>query len=159
MKKISIIGLIVLVLDYISKYIVVNFMAEGQSITLIKGFFSLTSHRNQGAAWGMLQGEMIFFYIVTAFALGLFYYLYKEMDSENIFVLLSLGMMIGGTMGNFIDRVFFGEVVDFLDFIIPVFNYNFPIFNIADIGLSLGVTIIIVIMLIDAMKEYRNGKA
>jgi len=158
MKKLSIIGLIVLVLDQLTKYIVMSTMTKGQSIVIIKDFFALTSHRNQGAAWGMFQGRMGFFYVVTAFSLVLFYFLYKELDRKSFFVNLGLGMMIGGTFGNFIDRVTMGEVVDFLDFTIPVINYDFPIFNVADMGLSVGVTILIIIMLFDTIKEYKDGK-
>jgi signal peptidase II len=159
MKKISIIGLVVLLLDQISKYIIVQTMTLGQSIEVVEGLFSITSHRNQGAAWGMLQGQMSFFFVITGLALVLFYYLYKEMDKDLIWTSIGLGLLIGGTFGNFFDRLFMGEVVDFIDVIIPIIDYDFPIFNVADSALNVGVAIIFVIMFIDTVKEYKNGKA
>jgi len=140
MKKYITFGAIILfviVLDQLTKLLILQTMDLGDSIVVIENFFEITSHRNQGSAWGMFQGEMTFFYITTVFAYGFFAYLAKDVDLKKkpIYTIAVL-LLIAGTTGNFIDRIRFQEVVDFLDFII--FGYDFPIFNIADMSLVIG---------------------
>ena len=136
---ILLIGVISLViLDQITKQVVANTMTYGESIEIIKDFFYLSSHRNQGGAWGIFNGQMTLFYVITAFAAGLFYFLIKDVDfKENKFYSIAVLLMIAGAIGNFIDRLLFQEVIDFLDFII--FGWDFPTFNVADICLVVGV--------------------
>lgn len=134
-------------------------MQLGESLPIIENFFHITSHRNKGAAWGILQGQMWFFYIITSIVVVLLiYYLHKHGKGKK---LLSTGLafMLGGAIGNFIDRIFRKEVVDFLDF--NIFGYPFPIFNIADSCLTIGVVLLIIYMIIDeykAKKEKQYGK-
>jgi len=140
MKKYITLGVIILliiVLDQLTKIIILQTMDLGESIVVINNFFEITSHRNQGSAWGMFQGEMTFFYITTIVAYGFFAYLAKDIDLKKkpIYTIAVL-LLIAGTTGNFIDRIRFQEVVDFLDFII--FGYDFPIFNVADMALVIG---------------------
>lgn len=140
-----------IIIDQITKLLVVRFMdyssvTGGEKIEVIKDFFYITSHRNTGAAWGMLSGEMWFFIIITILSLGVFAYLMKDYDMKaHPFYSVGLILLIGGTLGNFIDRIFRHEVVDFLDFYI--FGYNFPIFNVADMCLTIGVISIAVSIL------------
>ncbi len=141
MKKkyyIIIISVILLViLDQITKFIVIKTMTLGETITIIEDFFLLNSHRNTGGAWGILQDQMTVFYLVTLIAFVLFYYLAKETDFKNKKVYsIAVILLIAGGLGNFIDRVLSQEVVDFLDFYI--FGYDFPIFNVADMCLTIG---------------------
>lgn len=140
MKKILTSILIVLLLvglDQVTKIIILQTMDLGDSISIIDGFFEITSHRNRGSAWGMFQGEMTFFYITTAFAYGFFAYLAKDIDlKKKPMYTAAVLLLIAGTTGNFIDRILYQEVVDFLDFII--FGYDFPIFNVADMSLVIG---------------------
>lgn len=116
-----------------------------ESIPIIDNFFAITSHRNKGAAWGILQGQMTFFYIITIIVvIGIIYMLHKH-GKENKLFAISLSVILGGAIGNFIDRLFRKEVVDFLDFII--FTYDYPIFNIADSALVVGVILLIIVTL------------
>src|SRR5699024_3885663 len=142
MIRYYILALFVIVLDQLSKLLVVNKMDLHESIPLIKGFFSLTSHRNSVAAWGILQGQMIFFYIITVIVIvGIIYYMHRRAQGMCL-QLIALSLLLGGAIGNFIDRLFRKEVVDFLDFMI--FRYDFPIFNIADSALTIGVILILI---------------
>lgn len=149
-----VIAFIVIVIDQLSKWAIVKTMAYGEQITIIEDFFYLTSHRNKGAAWGILQGQMLFFYIITTVVvIGIIYYMQKyARESKTLAIALSL--ILGGALGNFIDRLFRKEVVDFFDFII--FKYDFPIFNVADSALVVGVILIIIATIID---ESKKGKA
>lgn len=146
-----IIALIIILIDQLTKWIVVKSMELGESIIVIDNFFYLTSHRNRGAAWGILQGQMVFFYIVTIIViLGVIYYMQKYARND-ILLAIGLSFVLGGAFGNFIDRVFRQEVVDFFDFYI--FNYNFPIFNVADSALTVGVVFVIIATILDERKK------
>src|SRR5690625_6588027 len=93
-----------------------------EQIPYIEGFLSITSHRNKVAAWGILQDQMLFFYIITIIVIvGIIYYLHKYLKGK-IGLSIAISLILGGAIGNFIDRIFRKEVVDFLDFII--INYN-----------------------------------
>ena len=137
----SLIGLAVLAIDQLTKYLVVTGMQEGESIPVLGKYFMLTSHRNSGAAWGMFQGRMLFFYLVTLLVLGILVYVYVKEAKGNTLLQLALTLLLAGALGNFIDRILFQEVVDFIDVLI-VF-YDFPIFNIADSALTIGVILMI----------------
>jgi len=145
------IALIVIGIDQLTKWIIVENMELQEHIPIIENFFSLTSHRNSGAAWGILEGQMIFFYIITTVVIiGIIYYLQKY-GSESKLLAISLSFILGGAIGNFIDRIFRKEVVDFLDF--TIFTYDYPIFNIADSSLVIGVILIIIATFIDEKKK------
>lgn len=142
-----------IILDQISKIIVVRNMGLYQDIEIIHDFFYITSHRNKGAAWGMLQGQMTFFYIITIIMVGvLVYYLLTTKYNEKKLFYIALILMFSGAIGNFIDRIFRKEVVDFLNFYI--FGYDFPVFNIADSFLTIG----IILFIIDTLIEIKNEK-
>ncbi|MGM8211821.1 signal peptidase II [Virgibacillus sp. W0430] len=148
-----IIALLVIGFDQITKWIVVSKMDLYEQIPIIDNFFYLTSHRNKGAAWGILQDQMVFFYIITTIVvIGIIYYMEKH-ARENKLLAYALSLILGGAIGNFIDRLFRKEVVDFFDFII--FTYDYPIFNIADAALVVGVFIIIIATVLD---EKQKGK-
>ncbi len=131
----------IIVLDQWTKWLVVKYMEYGENITLINDFLYLTSHRNRGAAFGILQGQMIFFYIITIFVIGAVIY-YMRQYKHSRFVSVTLALILGGAIGNFIDRVLRGEVVDFVNTFI--FSYDFPIFNVADASLVVGVILIFI---------------
>ncbi len=129
--------LLLVLLDQITKQIIVKTMDLGEHFTVIKNFFLINSHRNTGGAWGILTGQMTVFYLITLIAFVLFYYLIKEVDfNKKLVYSIAVTLLIAGAIGNFIDRILFQEVVDFLDFYI--FGYDFPIFNVADINLVVG---------------------
>lgn len=151
MIRYYIIALCVIIIDQMTKWLIVKNMELHESIPIIDNFFAITSHRNKGAAWGILQGQMTFFYIVTIIVvIGIVYMLHKH-GKENKLFAFSLSIILGGAIGNFIDRIFRKEVVDFLDFMI--FSYDFPIFNVADSALTVGVILIIIATI------FEDGKA
>ena len=146
-------ALIVIGMDQLTKWLVIQKMDLYESIPIIDHFFYITSHRNAGAAWGILQGQMAFFYIVTVFVIiGLIYYMEKYARNNKL-TAVSLSLILGGAIGNFIDRLLRQEVVDFLD--VMIFTYDFPIFNVADSCLVIGV---ILIFIATIMEEKRKGQ-
>lgn len=149
-----VIAVAVIAIDQLTKYIVVIQMEQGQSIELISGFLYLTSHRNAGAAFGILQGQMWLFYIATVIVVGVIVYMMITQAKESRFFGVSLGLVLGGAIGNFIDRLLEGEVVDFID--VFIFTYNFPIFNVADSALVIGVGMMMVYFILE---EKRQGKS
>jgi len=140
MKKYIIFAIIIIlliVLDQVTKTLILRTMDLGDSYVVIENFFEITSHRNKGASWGMFQGQLTFFYITTIVAYGFFAYLAKDIDfKKKPMYTIAILLLIAGTTGNFIDRILYQEVVDFLDFIIV--GYDFPIFNVADMCLVIG---------------------
>ncbi|MGM0835637.1 MAG: signal peptidase II [Bacillota bacterium] len=148
------IALFIIIVDQVTKYLVVQYMELGENIPIIENFLYLSSHRNQGAAWGILQGQMYFFYIITmAVVIGLIIYLQK-LPNDQKWMKFALSLMLGGAVGNFIDRLLHQEVIDFINTFI--FSYDFPIFNVADSALVIGVGIILVLTLLEGKKEKEN---
>ncbi|MCD8509637.1 MAG: signal peptidase II [Bacillus sp. (in: Bacteria)] len=141
-----------IVLDQWSKWLVVNNMELRESIPIIEGVFYLTSHRNAGAAFGILQGQMWLFYIATVIVVGVVIYYIQTEGKKSPWLATALGLVLGGAIGNFIDRVLFGAVVDFLD--VYIFSYNYPIFNVADMALVTGV----IMLIIHVIKEEKKAK-
>ena len=152
------IALAIILVDQWTKWMIVKYMEYGESIPVIENIFYITSHRNRGAAWGILQGQMWFFYIVTAIVIvGIVYYIKKYAADKLTGV--ALGLVLGGAIGNFIDRLFRQEVVDF--FHVYIFSYSFPVFNIADASLCVGVALLIIAMFLEERraKELSNGQS
>ncbi|KHF38098.1 signal peptidase II [Halalkalibacter okhensis] len=153
--KYYLIALIVILIDQITKWIVDSQMAIGERITIIEQLLYFTSHRNKGAAFGILQGQMWFFYIITTVVIiGIIYYMQKEAKNSRLFG-LSLALVLGGAVGNFIDRLFRGEVVDFVD--TYILGYNFAIFNVADAALCIGVGLLFIKMIMDERKKKESN--
>lgn len=138
------IGILIAILafDQLTKFIVDAMMKIDQSIPIIKGFFYLTYTRNTGAAWSILEGKMIFFYIITIIAVAGLWYFYKNTQEDEKLTRLAITFMMAGAIGNFIDRIMFQYVRDFLD--VLIFGYDFPIFNVADSFLCIGVFLIVI---------------
>ncbi len=139
-KKIFIIVTIVLIIDQITKSLTSTFLSNYESVTIIKDFFSITYLQNYGVAFGMLENNYILIYIATLIcALALYKFMFSF--KENIRNIIAFGLVIGGLFGNLIDRIFFGYVKDFIAF--EVNNYHFPIFNISDMAVVIGVCLLI----------------
>lgn len=137
-------------LDQYTKSIILNYFELYESKTIIDGFFSLTYVQNFGAGFSIMQNARTTFLIITPICLVGFTYLFiKSNDKLSKTALL---LMISGTIGNFIDRIVRIYVVDFLDFII--FGWDFPIFNVADIFLTIGVCLYIIALI----KEEKDAK-
>lgn len=137
-------------LDQYTKSIILNYFELYESKTIIDSFFSLTYVQNFGAGFSIMQNARTTFLIITPICLIGFIYLFiKSNDKLSKTALL---LMISGTIGNFIDRIVRIYVVDFLDFII--FGWDFPIFNVADIFLTIGVCLYIIALI----KEEKDAK-
>ncbi|WP_453997076.1 signal peptidase II [Bacillus nitroreducens] len=148
------IALFVILLDQVTKWVIVRYMELGDSIEIISGFLYITSHRNRGAAWGILQGQMWFFYIVTVIVVVMLVLYIQRLKPHQRLFGIALSLMLGGAIGNFIDRIFRKEVVDFID--TYIFSYNFPIFNIADSALVIGVGFIFILTIFEGKLEKEN---
>ncbi|EGQ3511649.1 lipoprotein signal peptidase [Staphylococcus pseudintermedius] len=147
------ITLIILIGDQLTKFIIRTQMALGESFAVVPKFLYITSHRNNGAAWGILSGKMTFFYIITIIVLIALIVFYIKEAKNNMLMQIAISLLFSGALGNFIDRVSSGEVVDFIDTVI--FGYDFPIFNIADASLTIGVVLLIIVLLKD---QNQKGK-
>lgn len=152
-------ALFVIVLDQITKWVIDKNMTVGDRIMIWDPWFALLSHRNRGAAWGMLEGQMWLFTIITiAVVGGIIYFYHKEANGKPLFQ-IGLMLLLGGAIGNFIDRILRGEVVDFVSVLIPGINYYFPIFNIADAALTIAVVILFIAMFMEEKKAKKKVKA
>jgi len=148
----------VIILDQWTKWLIVKNMEFGERISVWDPWFGILSHRNRGAAWGMLEGQMWLFSIVTIGVIcAILYFYHKEAKGKPIFQ-VGLMFLLGGAVGNFIDRIFRGEVVDFVNVLIPVINYDFPIFNIADAALTFAVVILMIGLIVEDKKGKKQVK-
>ena len=140
--KIILIAVISVILDQIVKYLIISKCTLYKKNSVIDGLFNITYVQNRGAAWGILNNNIILLVVITVLALGLICsFIFKESNIKKLDIVL-YGMLLGGIIGNFIDRIFRGYVIDFLDFII--FGYDFPVFNIADMLIVISVGIMII---------------
>ena len=146
LKKISfpIVIILGIVLDQIVKMAIVKNLILSEQKSVINGILSLTHLRNNGAAWSILEGQQWFFVLTTVIVLAVAIWFWLKNLSKNWYA-IGLTLIISGALGNFIDRVRQGYVVDMfqLDFI------NFPIFNVADILLSIGFVVLFIGILIE----------
>ena len=138
MKKgvlIPLISILVIILDIITKAIIVNKVAYNEIINVIP-FINIVHIKNRGAAFGMFAGlGNVFFVIVSIIAVLFILYYLKSVQKR--LEIISLSLVLGGAVGNLIDRVRFGEVTDFID--IYVNNWHWPSFNVADSALTVGI--------------------
>lgn len=153
MKKTYIIAFFFFMIDFFSKQMVSNAMKIGESIPIIRNFFYLTYTHNTGAAWSILEDERIPLLILTVIVLVI---VHKYLGSEklNRIEQISYGMLIGGILGNFLDRLIYGYVIDFWDFYF--WGYNYPIFNMADCFIVVGIILIIIVYI---RKEKNNERS
>lgn len=149
MKKkflLTVFGIIFLTfLDQLVKYIVDTRMAVGESLPVLKGIFEFTYVQNQGAAWGSFYGKRIFLLILTCIVFFFLILFYIKLIREKKFKALQVLMifLISGALGNIIDRMRYGYVIDMFDFCL----INFPVFNVADIYVSCSMIIILFLFL------------
>lgn len=131
------IALFVTVLDQLVKWIVQQHMVWGESLPLIPNVFHLTYIINPGAAFGILAYQRWLFLAIVILLFGAFFFFRKRIPEEPRYFPAAIGMLLGGALGNAIDRVRISGVVDFFDFRI------WPIFNVADIFICVGVALIV----------------
>ncbi|SDK42405.1 signal peptidase II [Natronincola ferrireducens] len=136
-----IISFIVLLLDQVSKILALNYLKEIGEIPIIKNFLYFTYVENRGAAFGILQNQKWFFVIMTFAVVGfIIIYFTKNKDYPKP-MMIGLSLIVGGAIGNLIDRVLYGFVVDFIDFRV------WPVFNIADSAIVIGQILIVYVIL------------
>ncbi|WP_276355905.1 signal peptidase II [Cohnella caldifontis] len=150
------IAALVFLIDYVSKKVVVNTIRENDQIKVLGNFFWLTSIRNRGAAFSIMQEQRWFFLTVTVVVAGaIIWYVQRSYRTGSRLLLVALGMILGGALGNFLDRALYGEVVDFLQFNFG--SYTFPVFNLADSGICVGVALVILDSLLSNKRENRSN--
>ncbi|MBO7743908.1 signal peptidase II [Paenibacillus sp. MWE-103] len=144
----------VLVVDYATKKWVEHSLVLNETRSVIGDFFVITSIRNKGAAFSILQEQRLLFIGITlVVVIGIVWYIAKNRNSGKALLLSGLGLVLGGAVGNLVDRALYGQVVDFLQFTFG--SYVFPVFNIADSGICVGVALILLDALLSSKKE--NG--
>jgi len=132
----AIIAFVVIVLDQFTKYLIKTTMSPHESIPVIENIFHITFVRNQGAAFGIFQGQTAFLIAVTVIIIILLIGVYWKLARQNNILTIGLALQLGGAVGNLADRIRFSYVVDFFDFRV------WPVFNIADIAIVIGVIIV-----------------
>ena len=143
---------ITILLDQISKIYIESNVALHGHIEVIRDFFYITYVRNTGAAWSLFAGKVPFLVIVSIIEICVIaVVLYRMKRQRRTWYRISLSLMLGGAIGNLIDRIALGSVRDFLHFY--PFGYDFPVFNIADCAITVGMGIVIVLMFLDEKKE------
>lgn len=144
----------VIFLDQITKWLTVIFLDLYESFPLIKGVFHFTYVQNTGAAFGILKDHRWVFLVISAVAMVvLSYMLWKNRHGSKL-LCVALSFIIGGGIGNMIDRCLLGYVIDFLDFTL----INFAVFNVADSFVCVGVGLFILELIFEMKKEMTNGK-
>jgi signal peptidase II len=140
----------ILVLDQLTKWVVDRTMPLHDSIPIIDGFFNLTYIRNTGAAFGIFAGSaaafrLPFLLLFSVLAIGFMIMMLRRLPDSEKGLITALALILGGALGNLIDRALYGEVIDFLDFYWA--SYHWPAFNVADSCITIGVAITIFYMI------------
>lgn len=132
----------ILLMDQVTKYMVVQKLPLYKRVEVIQGFFNLTHVRNTGGAFGIFGGEKegigsILFIVVSVIAVGAILILFTKVKEHEKNLALAFSLILGGAIGNLIDRFRYGEVIDFLDFYLS--TYHWPAFNVADSAICIGI--------------------
>jgi signal peptidase II len=148
--RIVVLVAVIVAFDQLTKFIVDRSMPLHHSIPIIEGFFSLTYVRNTGAAFGIFAGSAELFrrpflILVSVVAIGFIVVMLKRLRDSEKWLVTALAFILGGAIGNLIDRVLYGEVIDFLDCFWG--SYHWPAFNVADSFITVGVTITLFILI------------
>ncbi|MBS3969494.1 MAG: signal peptidase II [Clostridia bacterium] len=129
-------AIVIVILDQLTKHLILTSMRPYESIPVIENVFHITFVRNPGAAFGILQNQITFFIVVTIIVIFLLVGVYWKLARKNIILTIGLSLQLGGAVGNLIDRIRFSYVVDFLDFRV------WPVFNVADMAIVTGVILL-----------------
>ena len=159
-KKVLIILISVIVggigLDLLTKLLVAGLMTLGQSVTLIPGVLKLTYIHNYGAAFGMLsEHRWVFMVISTVAIIGIGVYLFG-FCRERMLLKVGLAMIVSGGLGNMVDRIFYGYVIDMINFCL--FSFWKWIFNVADAFVCVGAGLVVLALILDVIKEAKGTK-
>lgn len=142
-KKMFMITFILVFIDQLSKGLINIYLSLNQTINIIPNFFSLTYVKNIGAAFSIFEGGRYFFILFSIIALNIIYIFFINNKELNKTQVILFSLLQGGIIGNLIDRILYGYVIDFLSF--NIFGYNFPIFNIADIFIVISIILLIIV--------------
>lgn len=142
MTTIIILSIIFFLIDLVSKIIIKEKLFLGQSIKVINNFFNITYVRNTGAAFSILSKHTYLLVFVSIFIITLVLYYINKNKPKTKIEYISYSMILGGAIGNLYDRIVYGYVIDFLDF--NIFGYEYPIFNLSDSFIFVGVFILII---------------
>ncbi|WP_225743985.1 signal peptidase II [Marinilactibacillus sp. Marseille-P9653] len=150
-----VIAAIIVGIDQLVKYLTVQNISLYETVTAIPNVLSFTYHQNSGAAWSILEGQMWFFIIVTLIVIGVIVYFLHTQGRQSFLFSSALTLLLAGAIGNLIDRVLNQYVVDMfrLEFV------QFPIFNVADMSLTFGVGLMILYLILDEIKTFKQKKA
>ncbi|OUM96219.1 MAG: signal peptidase II [Thermobacillus sp. ZCTH02-B1] len=147
---------VVFFLDQLTKKIIDANVPLKETISVIGDFFLITHVLNDGAAFSMLPGARTLFIVITIFVvIGIIWYTERNRRTGRPLLLTAFGLVLGGALGNFVDRVLYGHVIDFLQFNFG--SYTFPIFNVADVGITTGVALILLDAVLDIRREQRKA--
>ncbi len=154
--KLAVIGGGVVLLDQLTKALVLRTIPINTTIAVIDGFFNLTHIYNPGGAFGFLANisatlRSIIFLFISSLAVGLIFYFYKKTPTQYSWLSAAFALIFGGAIGNLIDRIRFGMVIDFLD--IYLGNMHWPVFNVADSAISIGIGIFLYHIIFKKMPE------
>ncbi|MDM8552704.1 signal peptidase II [Desulfobacterales bacterium HSG2] len=143
--KLALIAGLIIIFDQITKAVILNTLLLHESVTAIPGFFNITHIHNPGGAFGIFADQSlilrkILFLLISSFAVVFVLYFYNKTPKTHPLLATAFALIFGGAIGNLIDRVRLGEVVDFLDFHIGEF-FHWPAFNVADSAITVGVVI------------------
>ena len=141
-KKLTIYTIILILIDQIIKIVVNSSLKLYESITIIKNIFNITYVQNKGAAWSILAGNRFLLISIAIIALFLIFIFFIKDNKLSKLEIIFYSLLISGIVGNLIDRIIYGYVIDYLDF--NIFGYNFPIFNFADILIVVSVVLLFI---------------
>jgi len=148
--------------DQITKSYVHRTLYEFQSVEIIKDFFHITYVRNTGAAFGLLAGpahplRTTLFVGISGVAIGVILLIYRKIEDDDTLHALAFSFLLGGAVGNLVDRVWMGQVIDFLDF--HWYDHHWPAFNFADSAICGGIGLILLNMLMGSRRTSPRGRA
>ena len=140
-KNLAIFSFIFIILDQLSKIIISSKVALESSFPIVKGFWYITNVHNIGAAFSILEGSRLLLILIGIIATVLIVLYFRSIDEKKGYDIITFSLLIGGIIGNLIDRIIHGYVIDFLSF--NIFGYNFPVFNLADTFIVISIILLI----------------
>ena len=142
MKKISILSLIFIIIDFVIKFVIDKCMNVYDTIRVIPNFFSIMYVRNTGAAFSIMENNRVLFIAIGIISIYLIWRFFIKDKQLNNYYIVIYSMLIAGIIGNMIDRIIYGYVIDYVSF--NIIGYSFPIFNLADIFIVVSVIMLII---------------
>ncbi len=155
-RLLTIVSLSILLLDQATKLYIDSAFRLHESVTVLENFFHITYVRNKGAAFGIFADSAFripFFITISIIAVGGLLWYYRKLTPEQKWLQYGVSLILSGAVGNLIDRVRFGEVIDFLD--VHWYRHHWPAFNVADSAITIGVAILIIDMWFEERRKKR----